>query len=77
MSNEVKSAKELLKKFKSKNAHNSKQSLSISIDKELFKKLTFLSQETKLSKNEIVNNALMSFGLNDIEIPYDKELKDK
>lgn len=75
MTNEVKSAKELLKKFKSKNAHNSKQSLSISIDKELFEKLTYLSNETKLSKNEIVNNALLSFGLNDIEISSNKELK--
>lgn len=69
MSKNVKNAKELLQKYQSKEKEKKKKNFSISIDIELFEKLDYLSSQTNTSKNEIINNALVNFGLNDIEIP--------
>lgn len=68
----VKSAKDLLAKFKPNEKQKKKKNLSISIDVEMFNKLDYLSTQTNTSKNEIINNALMNFGLNEIEVPNKK-----
>ena len=65
----VKNAKELLAKYQSKDKQTKKRNLSISIDIERFEKLTYLSKQTNTSKNEIITNALINFGIDDIEIP--------
>lgn len=65
----VKSAKDLLAKYKPNEKIQKKKNLSVSLDIEMFNKLNYLSSQTNTSKNEIMNNALINFGLNDIEIP--------
>ncbi len=65
----VKSAKDLLAKYKPNEKIQKKKNLSVSLDIEMFNKLSYLSSQTNTSKNEIMNNALINFGLNDIEIP--------
>lgn len=64
-----KSAKDLLAKYQSKDKQTKKRNLSISIDVERFKKLEYLSKQANISKNEIITNALINFGIDDIEIP--------
>jgi predicted DNA-binding protein len=65
----AKNAKDLLAKYQSKDKQTKKRNLSISIDVERFEKLTYLSKQTNTSKNEIITNALINFGIDDIEIP--------
>ena len=65
----AKSAEDLLAKQQSKDKQTKKRNLSISIDVERFEKLTYLSKQTNTSKNEIITNALINFGIDDIEIP--------
>ncbi len=64
-----KNAKELLAKHQSKNKQLKKRNLSISIDIDRFEKLEYLSKQANVSKNEIITNALINFGIDDIEIP--------
>lgn len=68
----VKSAKELLAKHNSNEKQKKKKNLSISVDVEMFDKLNYLSTQTNTSKNEIINNALINFGLNEIVVPNKK-----
>lgn len=65
----VKNAKELLAKYQSKDKQTKKRNLSISVDVERFEKLEHLSKQANISKNEIITNALINFGIDDIEIP--------
>lgn len=65
----VKNAKELLAKYQSKDKQTKKRNLSISVDVERFEKLEHLSKQASISKNEIITNALINFGIDDIKIP--------
>ena len=69
----VKSATELLSKYKAGKKGNSKRSVTVSLDSDLFERLTYLATETGLTKNEIMVNSLISFGLEDIEIKQVKK----
>jgi hypothetical protein len=69
MSVSVKNAKELLKQHKDNKLGKKKRNFSTSLDSNLYDKLEYLSTQTKTSKNEIITNALLVFGLNDIDIP--------
>lgn len=65
----VKTAKELLKKFQTNVDEKPKKSFSLSLEDEQMTKLEYLSDVSKMSKNEITRKALIAFGLDDIKIP--------
>lgn len=65
----AKNAKDLLAKYQSKDKQSKKKNLSISVDVERYEKLEHLSNQANISKNEIITNALINFGIDDIELP--------